>query len=91
MSFAEQRLNRDLTEEPDMLDESEINNDDLNFIQLATANGKRYVNKLPLRVFRKLLANHFHKQKKMLYSQTANLWSVGYGLFLFKFRLIRIS
>ena len=60
MSFAEQRLNRDLTEEPDMLDESEINNDDLNFIQLATVNGKRYVNKLPLRVFRKLLANNFH-------------------------------
>ena len=60
MSFAEQRLNRDLLGEPDMLDESEINSDDLNFIQLATVNGKRYINKLPLRVFRKLLADHFN-------------------------------
>ena len=60
MSFAEQRLNRDLSADADMLDESEINNDDINFIQLATVNGKRYINKLPLKVFRKLLAEHFN-------------------------------
>ena len=59
MSFAEQRLNRDLSREPDILDESELNSDDYNFIHLATRNGRRYLNKLPLKVFRKLLANHF--------------------------------
>ena len=59
MSFAEQRTNRDLSGEPDILDESELNSNDFNFIHLATMNGKRYINKLPLKVFRKLLANHF--------------------------------
>ena len=43
----------------ELLDESEINSDDLNFIQLATVNGRRHMNKLPLKVFRKLLADHF--------------------------------
>ena len=59
ISFAETRLNRIYSEATDVNDESELNESDNLFIELATHNGKRYLNELPLRVFKKLLANHF--------------------------------
>ena len=58
-SFAESRLHRKFTAQQIVNDESELNDSDLNFIELCTVNGKRHLNELPLRVFRKLLANHF--------------------------------
>ena len=53
------RLNRDMSSQANITDESELNATDKDFINLATVNGIRYLNRLPLRVFRKLLANHF--------------------------------
>ena len=59
ITFAEMRLNRDMSSQANITDESELNATDKDFINLATVNGIRYLNRLPLRVFRKLLANHF--------------------------------
>ena len=59
MSFAEIRLNRDLSSQATDIDESELNDNDYNFIKLATINNVRHLNLLPLKVFRKLVANHF--------------------------------
>ena len=59
ISFAETRLNRNYSKATGVNDESELNESDNHFIELATHNGKRYLNELPLRVFKKLLANHF--------------------------------
>ena len=59
LSFAETRLNRDLSLQPNYIDESELNANDYHFIELATENNVRYLNRLPLNTFRKLLANHF--------------------------------
>ena len=59
LSFAEIRLNRDLSSQPNYIDESELNANDYHFIELATENNVRYLNRLPLNTFRKLLANHF--------------------------------
>ena len=46
------------------LDETDINFSDMKAIKKSTKKGRRYLNKLPLSVFIKLLANHFDIQFK---------------------------
>ena len=58
-SFAESRLHRQFSAQQLVNDESELNESDHSFIELCTINGKRHLNDLSLRVFRKLLVNHF--------------------------------
>lgn len=59
LSFSETRLNRYLSQVRNYNDESKLNESDYNFIALSTFDGKRHLDELPLRVFKKMLANHF--------------------------------
>ena len=61
LSFAEQRLNRDLSCDPDILDESELNNDDLNFIHLATINGKKVHQQTTFKSVLQIICKSFDK------------------------------